>query len=318
MLEPPEQLQLPQKLKDVILSKKCVAFIGSGLSAGCYPSWAKLVNDLCEKCDSSHHVNDDSLPEEFLDAAQDAKNQAKDKYFSFLGETFGRPARNASLTYDALLALPFDSYLTVNLDPLLALKARTARLRCSGDVKAFPSLDRKEMGNGTVHYLHGLIQEGTTPADGTIVLARGEFDDAYNDNSNLMNFLVPTFENDPIVFIGCRLREPVMPKVFNICKQHQLNRQGILQRENRLSEPPPCFIFLPIPEVKNERGELDEAQSQEQQQQKERYYLDMDIRPVWYRASGSDHSQLRYALERLADLKPPIVSHAWQGGCDAQ
>ena len=46
MLESPEQLDLPQQLKDLILDEKCVAFVGSGLSAGCYPSWAELFSEL--------------------------------------------------------------------------------------------------------------------------------------------------------------------------------------------------------------------------------------------------------------------------------
>lgn len=310
--------QIPQELKKVILDKRCVAFIGSGLSSGSYPSWPELVNSLCERCGSSHHVNDDSPGDDFLDAAQDAKDCAKDKYFSFLGKTFGRPASDASLTYDALLALPFDSYLTVNLDPLLALKARTACRPCSDGVKAFPSLDRGDMGNRTIHYLHGFIKEGTKPADGTIVLARDEFTAAYSNNSNLKNFLMPTLENTPIVFIGCRLLEPVMPEVFAICKEHQLDRLDIEQRENRPSEPPPRFILAAMPEVKGERGERDEERSRAEQQEEERRYRDLDITPVWYPAPGKKHFQLRYALEELADLKTPSVFHGWEGDADAQ
>ena len=286
----PEQAPIPQELKDVILGKECVAFVGSGLSAGCYPSWLELVNSLCERCGSSHRVNDDSPADDFLDAAQYAKDCAEDEYYSFLGETFGRPADNASLTYDALMALPFASYLTVNLDPLLALKGRRS---CPNGPKAFPILDRRDIGNQSVHYLHGFIAEGTRPADGTIVLARSEFNAAYSDTSNLMNFLVPTLENDPIIFLGCRLREPVMPKVFDICKEHQRHRQDILQKQNRPSKPPPRFILAAMPIVKGEGGKPDEGLSRAEQQQEESRYLSMDITPVWYRASGSDHSQLR-------------------------
>ncbi len=178
----------------------------------------------------------------------------------------------------------------------------------------YKDLDRKVMGNRTSHYLHGLIEEGTTPADGTIVLAHGEFDAAYSKNSNLMRLLVSTLVDDPIVFIGCRLREPVMPKVFNICKEQQRSRQRVLRQQGRRSKPPPRFILAEMPEVEGEGGQLDEARSREQQQEEERRYRDMDITPVWYR----DHSQLRRALDQLAGLKLPRVSPPWEGGCDAQ
>ncbi len=316
MLEIHTNNQLPQELKDVILSGKCVTFIGSGLSMDIYPSWHELVNSLCKGCGSNHRVTSDSIPKAFLDAAQGAKDCNKDKYFSILGEIFGRPADKASLTYDALLALPFDSYVTVNLDPLLALTGRRASLECSKDIKAFPSLDRRNMGNRTIHYLHGYIEENTVPADGTIVLADGEFDDAYDRSGNSMTFLLPMLENDPIVFIGCRLREPVMERVFPICKEHQLKRQDLSQSRNGSSKPPRRFILLPIPEVETEEGRkhCDQMQRQEQrerQQKEDNYYQDMDITPVWYQASGSDHSMLRFTLEHLAELKPPKADYGW-------
>ncbi|NQU23891.1 MAG: SIR2 family protein [Candidatus Nealsonbacteria bacterium] len=295
-----------------------MAFVGSGLSAEHYPSWTKLVNDLCERCGSPHRVNDDSHPEKFLDAAQDAKDCAENEYFSFLGETFGRPAENTTLTYRALFTLPFDSYLTVNLDPLVAFEARSECHRCSGGVKAFPSLDRGDIGNRTVHYLHGFIKEGTTPVDGTIVLARGEFDAAYHNGGNVMSFLMPTLENDPIVFMGCRLREPVMREVFGICKEHQRVRQMILRQQGERSKPPPRFILLPIPEVKGEGGEPDQERSRSEQQEEDRRFRRMDITPVWYPAPNKKHFRLRYALEELVDLKTPSTSHGWKGDSNGQ
>ena len=308
----PEQLELPPELKDVILSEKCVAFVGSGLSRS-YPSWLELVTSLCERCGSSHRVDKDSTSDHFLDAAQDAKDCAEDEYYSFLGETFGRPAGGTDLTYVALFALPFDSYLTVNLDPLVALEAGRARLPCSDVVKVFPELDRKFMGDRTVHYLHGLVEEGTTPTDETIVLSRGEFDAAYSDNSNLMRLLVSTLVDDPIVFVGCRLLEPVLPYVFRICKKQQQCRQRRRHQQNISSKPPPRFILAAMPEMEREGGQLDEARSKEQQQEEERRYRDMDITPVWYRASGSDHSLLRRTLDKLAGFEPPRVFRAWEG-----
>lgn len=311
-----EQLQMPQELKDAILSKRCVAFIGSGLSAGCYDSWHALVNGLCERCGSDCRVTKDSTADALLDAAQAAKTANSNAYFQFLGEHFGRPADRASLLYDAILSLPFDCYLTVNLDPLLALKGRTASLKCDTSVRAYPSLDRKTMVNRSIHYLHGLIHEHATPSEGTIVLARDEFEAAYGSNSSLMNLLVPTLENDTILFLGCRLREPVMPRVFAICKQHQRVRQKLaVESGSECGSPPRRFIVLPQPQIALDAVD---GVTQDQVRLKEAaYYKEMDIEPVWYSASDDDHSQLRLALEQLAGLPNILPSYGWQGGPNA-
>jgi hypothetical protein len=309
-----ENSEIPQKLRDVIRSRKCLVFIGSGLSYGLYHSWPELVNGLCERCGITRRVTRDSPPDEFLDAVQDAKLCDKVAYYKLLGEHFGHSVEHTSVLYDTLLSLPFECYLTVNFDPLLALQARTARLRCLLPVHAYPSLDRRKMTNRSIHYLHGFIGVGAIPVEGTIVLARDEFDVAYAPNSNLMNLLVPTLENDPILFIGCRLREPVMSHIFGICKDHQLRRQRIMAELRRpQSRPPPRFILLRRPEVTNKTGQIDLDQSQVEVEKQQSYYQDLEIEPVWYDAPANDHSALRIALERLAELPEVTPDHGWQG-----
>lgn len=314
MLGPADQLQLPPGLSEIVRSKSCVAFVGSGLSAGSYPSWAGLINEMCISCGSNCRVDADSPTVAFLDAAQDAKSCSEKNYYAFLGKTFGCAAASASLTYDALLAVHFDAFVTINFDPLLALKARTTRIRCADDIDIFPSLDRRRVGGRSIHYLHGHIAEGGTPIDGTIVLSRDEFEAAYSAHSNLMSFLLPMLENDPIVFIGCRLREPALDEVFRICKDLQLKRQRLAKHHDHQSVPPKRFIFRPLPEVRSGDNKLDRRRGEEIKQEEEGYYLDKDIVPVWYKADDGDHSWLRRALEQLAELRAPTYSYGWNEG----
>jgi hypothetical protein len=310
-------LQLPEELSRLILSGTCVAFIGSGVSAGCYDSWPDLVNNLCERCGSTYRVERDSPGEALLDAAQSAKDADQQAYYSFLGEHFGEPADRVSLLYDALLSLPFTCYLTVNFDPLLALKARTAKISCDTQLRMYPSLDRKAMTRRSIHYLHGYIAEGSMRAPGTIVLARDEFQAAYADNSNLMNFLVQTLEFDPMVFIGCRLQEPTMARVFEICKKHQEVRLRLAMESGRgVAKPPARFIFLAEPQVKSCRDESGTMESGIAAKKEEAYYANMDIKPVWYKARGENHSALRFALEYLAKLPEIEVNYGGDGGAN--
>jgi hypothetical protein len=315
---PPEELVLRGDLRECILSKKCVAFIGSGASAGCYDNWWNLVNRLCERCGSDCRVTQDSPTEEYLAAAQDAKNRNEAIYYRTLGEYFGRAAHVAPFLYDALLLLPFDCYATVNLDPLLAMKAQRARPSDPVALFAYPRLDRKGMTGRSIHYLHGMIPENGDPTPGTIVLAQGEFDEAYAPNSSLMNCLVATLENDPVCFIGCGLREPVMEKVFAICTGNQLKRFDAQAQSRRpVSKPPPKFMLLPKPVVKTASG-FDQERSQARIPELEEFYGARGIKVVWYVASGSDHSAVRRALEQLAGLPLVVPEFGYEGNYDGQ
>jgi len=314
-----ENGMIPQKLREVILSKKCFVFIGSGLSSGSYHSWLDLVNSICERCGITRRVTRDSPTDELLYAAQDAKVSNKDAYYRFLGEHFGRSVDKIPVLYDLVLSLPFACYLTFNYDPLLALKARLSNSQCVFPVKAYPSLDRRQMVPRSIHYLHGFIDVGTTPVEGTIVLARDEFAEAYSDNSNLMNLIVPTLENDPVLFIGCGLREPSMPKIFAICKEHQRKRQQIMAESGTPpSNPPARYILLPRPAVTNEVDVSDVDQSQIEIDRQQAYYSSLEIEPVWYENRGNDYSSLRNALDQMAGLPAVAPDHGWQGGVYAR
>ena len=292
-----ESQTLSEELCSLILSGRCVAFIGSGLSACSYWSWPELVNELCAACGSPLSVTRDSTSRDLLRAAQDAKERCVAQYLHVLGAHFGKPVEAANLLYDSLLALPFQCYLTTNYDPTLKLKGQAL------PVHFYPNLDRRHTSQKSIHYLHGLINEGECPALGPIVLAESEFATAYADNTNLMQFLGPTFENDPLVFIGCRLDEPVMTKVFEICKRNQLRRTAIaLERDNRPPPVPKRFILKRIPVVQHRNGGTnDDATYNRMHEEVEKYrHFDVDI--AWYHGLEDDHTQLRNAFDALARL----------------
>lgn len=307
--------QIPEPLKSVIRSTKCTAFIGSGLSVGNYLSWPNLVNALCDACGITPVTTRDSPEDGLLQAAQEAKSNDQEAYYGFLSEHFGGTVESIPTFYHVLLSLPFDSYLTVNFDPLLATGARTARNGCKLPPHTYPELDRKNAGGRSIHHLHGFISRDRSLLDGEIVLTKSEFEEAYKANSNLMNFLVPTIEWEPILFIGCRLREPTMKHVFDICKDHQRKRKERIAAVGAPpSEPPPRFIALRQPHVTAGNGKHDVARSQEEKQEWQEYYETFDIQPLWYDGHGEDHSALLLAFEQLAHLPDVRPEYGWPGG----
>ena len=87
--------QLPAELRNIIHGGECVVFIGSGLSAKYYGTWPELVNKLCKACKIDRRVDRASPPDDFLDAAQDAKDADCAAYLRFLGTHFGSPVDQA-------------------------------------------------------------------------------------------------------------------------------------------------------------------------------------------------------------------------------
>lgn len=293
-----ENSQLLSQLKKLILSGKCVAHIGSGLSASIYPTWKSLIEGLCEYCEVPSRIGDGSKSQDFLDAAEESLKANPDKYYEYLGMTFGRNHNATNPLYRVLLQIPFKSYVTVNFDPLLANEARYPEINCN--VERYPDLDRENIKQKTIYYIHGLIKRGEIPTPGSIVLSSSEFGSAYADSSPLMDFLRPTFKRDPICFMGCSLREPYLKRVFDICKKQQLEISNLGG-----GQPPPRFILLPNESSKPTTKRPDQTQNQEAINRKKTendHYEGFDIRVVRYENSNDHHEGLQNLLETLAGI----------------
>ena len=307
-----ENKEIFEELRKTILGGKCIAFIGSGLSMGSYDPWHKLIKKICENCGTNNSVDKGSSPEQLLNAAQEAKSYDPNAYFRTLGEHFGNFNLQQHI-YNVILQLPFQCYMTTNFDSTLAKNAGLARERCQLPPKVYPTgLDRRDVRNRHIFYLHGLIKEGEIPKDGDIVLSKDEFDHAYQDNSRLMSLLTQTFEEDPIIFIGCRLKEPPLEKVFKISNRNRSARMKKIEETGESDiNPPPRLILLSKPEIgKNVQTSADQRTAMEKA---ERFYGKLSITVVWYDAQRNDHSVLRRTLESLAELPDITPKHFWGG-----
>lgn len=314
MMYRPAAPLLPPDLQDSIRDGNCVAFIGSGASDDCYGAWHKLVNKLCKRCDSKCKVSKTSLPEELLDAAEDAKKNSSKKYHTCLCEHFGHPITRTNPLYDAILSCNFRSYLTTNLDPLLADRSCLSALRCNDEIQWYPNeLPILLIDQRTIYYLHGYIGEhAENLQDGSIVLSRSEFDKAYRPNSMLNRFLIETIGQQNICFIGCRLREPAINRVLNICKEEQIERKEVLlQRRGVPKDVPSRYMFLQDPGFGQDK-KANQQQIQEEREAEENRLKHFDIQVKWY---NDDHSILTRIFRDLANLPKPKLSGLGDGGC---
>lgn len=299
-----QNIKTLEELRRLIEPRKCIAFIGSGPSTGIFADWPTLINNLCEKCGLQVRVTDRDDANELLSLADAAQKQDEERYYAYLGSHFGRCHRTTPV-YDLLMRIPFKSYVTLNLDPLLANETRKPEHRCSR-VKKYPDLDRDGISQRTVYHLHGLIAEGEIPQRGSVVLSASDFSHAYRDNSQLLNFLLPTLTYDPILFVGCGLREPDFKRVFRLCQDH---RDEILGLSSERGTPPSRIILLPrLPSVRSEFGNVTRRDVERERLARERaedaYYSQYGIAVVRYPQVDAHHTGLQKWLEVLAGLPP--------------
>lgn len=199
--------------------------------------------------------------------------------------------------------MPFKYYLTTNFDRLLY----TSALRSGKNprIRVHPDLDRAHTVEGSIHYLHGFIVENKKPVENQIVLSRNEFMKAYENNGNLKTFLIPTFKNESILFIGCELREPQMKEIFGICKlQQDMQQQLMSLMEAKLIENPTNYILRS--KLPNSTGiGLSEEQIKQKMQTEDEYYESFGIKTIWYENPGENHIELWKTLDRIAGIQEP-------------
>lgn len=295
---PIEPLVLPNALRDSILSKECVVFIGSGISRECYADWPTLINTLCNRCGVPQQLTRDSSALDLQVAADRARNANTSIYYNVLGEVFGQPINRANVLYPILLSLPFRSYITTNYDPTLSFFA-SLRSDCTLPPMAYPNLDRAHINNRSIYYIHGYVSEDTCRASPPIILTKSDFDDAYEYGSPLVAFLQQTFYHDPICFIGCGLNEPELNRLFDCVKKHHIYRHKLAaDRMEPPSHPPRRFQLLAKPVIKTNEA-FDMRKSSDEMNRLEDKFKDLGIVTVWYVAMDDSHTVLRKAFDSL-------------------
>ena len=292
-------------LKDLVLSSECVAFIGSGLSAGIYWPWFHLINNIYVKCHLKPFLTENSTAEQLIDAAQRVKQLKKRIYNSVICRHFGRQVKETSRYYEALLSAPFKCYLTTNFDPLISLQIPTAKIPIDPKIYCYPiHLDRDKMVTRSVQYLHGYVKEGESKIiDNQIVLSKDDFDTAYKDGSLLKSLLLLTLAHENILFIGCELKEPSLKRIFDLYKEQQeLLRRYLEEKTGKYTKPCSCYILLKRRLIYINR-KFDKKETRAYKDGIEKDYKHMGIDVIWF----DEYEDLQHALNILADITPPKI-----------
>ena len=299
--------RITQQIHPILTTRRCVAWVGSGLSAVAgYPGWPKLIRKLCETCSVSLlDRSDESSPDRLADKADECKEANLTLYQETLAEHFGKPPTATRIAYTSIMNLPFHGYVTTNYDPLLAYAAAQSGYR---RLYHYPDLPVIPLGGSErpVFYIHGLARIGEQACGNDLVLSRSEFHEAYE--GILRSFLDMLFTYNTVVFIGCRLREAEIRKVLSRAKGYQAR----INSARGTDESPHKVILLSFEEAYEreeagpERTKRDEAEtifSREKKQLEE-----LGVRVLRYDPEAKDHSELEAILARLCALEDTPVA----------
>lgn len=306
--EDPEYPNLVRLVRD----GSCVAFVGSGLSTlkTLYPSWGQLITRICKACGlpipSSVESQDADL---LLKRADEARDRDEQAYCRVLGEVFGKPVVETRRAYDLLMKSKFQSYVTINFDPLLATESRKLEHKCDG-VYSFPSLPIHRIDKRAVYYIHGCIQPGSVPRADQIVLGRRDFERAYSDEGGtLKSFLHQLLTYQPLLFLGCTLREPPLKPIFENC----LQVREFIKREWPNHRVPPRYTLLPMRFYRKESYRSRQRDIDQEQEETDRF-RQLDITVLRYDPLDEKHSAIEGILEEWCELAPIYRRSGFQEG----
>jgi hypothetical protein len=209
-------------LLDSIRGRRCVLFVGAGLSRGAgLPDWGGLLRELAAELG----LDNGSLPRDAngqlsldlcLDLAQwYAERFGREQLDQRVHQRFGRTAAahpnvRPTLAHYLLLSMPFRLFLTTNYDDLLE-RTLTA-LRHDPEVVYTPEsvVRTGQTDRPSVVKLHGDATHRTP-----IVLTRDDFDRFFRDHPVITALLQGLLLNHTFLFVGYDLRDPNTRQLYS-------------------------------------------------------------------------------------------------------
>lgn len=291
-----ELKEIVSKLRPMIENGDCIVWVGSGLSKSAdYPDWKETVKKLCDKCG----VTLLSEPEEessdkLIDKAEECKKADINTYHNTLADLFGGQPVDTRLAYQYLMKLPFKAYITTNFDPLLS---EAGAIEEYDNLYYYPKFP-PELGNShPIVYLHGHARPDNQAMGDNLILARSDFDEAYEDVGTAKYFLINIFTYYSFLFLGCSLTEPVMYEVFQ--KVHNIH--ALIKKKCNGASLPQRYIMLPKQMPVSELSAEEIEQVVRREKEEFNRFDEMDIEVIGYEPDDVNrHGEIEFILSLLS------------------
>jgi hypothetical protein len=205
-------VDLPPALLRATEDRRCILFVGSGLSvAAGYPSWAMLVDRLVSEARAVPHARANGIDEylaqkDYLTLAEFARSTlGVSRYGAILREELGKPV-TPSPAHEVVARTDYRGVITTNYDKLLETAITLTRhwsptaLTPESISGLATALFDKEF---FVFKLHGEI--GSIE---TVVLTTQDYDRLIMRSPHVRVFLQAVFLNYTLLFVGYSVRDP--------------------------------------------------------------------------------------------------------------
>lgn len=227
--------QIPPRLARAARTRKCILFVGSGLScAAGYPSWGDLVLRLV---DEAREVSGDRGKEldklvenkDWFSLAEFARTRLAPSDFGevlteVLGDT-GRPSR----AHELIARTDFRGFITTNFDRLLEIHLTRVR---SSMPTVFTTNGIVAMGMALftpvpfLYKMHGDMSDGSS-----IVLTASDYDQMILFSPHTRSFLHGAMLNYTLLFVGYSLSDPdfqLVLRELSLMFQHRVPKHYAL------------------------------------------------------------------------------------------
>lgn len=203
---------LPDALVRAVRARKCILFVGSGLSSAAgYPTWGELVDRLVEEAKRMPYARVQGLEEieaqkDFFTLAEFARATLSPTHFAdVLKEMLGRPVA-PSRAHTLIARTDLRGVVTTNYDRLLETTVTQAR---NWSPNTFTSSAVEQLGVALfdpeffVYKMHGDVA-----SPGSIVLSASDYDRMILHSPHARSFLQAALLNYTLLFVGYSLRDP--------------------------------------------------------------------------------------------------------------
>ncbi len=247
-----------------IINKKCIAFIGAGLSVSeGYPTWDSLIlgsyeNGSLTKDGLLQYVGltNSDIPidkkDDLMEVSELCKLKDINKYYDFIIDKFGKG--NSLLKYGinhtTIWRIPFQSVLTTNFDSCLYDAAsndnRLHKIFVSPVLSHNPEC-------GYLYHLHGIAFELDDKRNykETIVLSASEYAEYYNSSMNdLMILFYKVLSEYSLLYVGFSMNDINVKKIMKHTNTLLLQRKSLaLKKLQENIDIMSSYILLPEQEV---------------------------------------------------------------------
>jgi len=282
-----------QNILDILIERisngECAVFIGSGLSMDVgYPDLQRMLREMAAEA-GLEDLHKKAISDDWMDDFQIIKEALGiESYRDHLRDFFDHNTKSQQFNHILinLLNIPFCAYITTNYDPCVEFASRYAA-SSPKSTNSYPNLPITELRNEHIFHVHGYVNPDDQSSVKTIVLARDEYEDAYNNSGIVSQFLSTLFSEIDVVFIGFGWNDLVIIETISKAKEtREIREEFAAQRGFGLTRARSVFAII-------------DSEIIERDKQGNNYLGENGVIPIVYEKTSGSHNKLNYLVQEI-------------------